>query len=294
MEAGSCGGGLSVTCAVGDRLTRVRRERGRGVSARLRWCATPPPLPIHTATQRLFGRQASGCGACGGRHRSAPSVARRRWGRERGCAAGTLRAGGLALFLASRERGRGYGTAYVEKLVDGHERSKVKGCERRLISQPAASRGKQVARWRGRVVLGTVVRNQRRKGSAGAVPKGLGRGVCDHLRRCTAAPGRPTQRRSASSAGGTRGAVHVGEAQISAGRGAEAVRPGEGLRGGHAAGVLALFLAGRERGRGCGRAYQGHERRAAQTEGACRGGWAAGGRGGVIGVRAGAAAAGRT
>ena len=41
----------------------------------------------------------------------------------------------------------------------------------------------------------------------------------------------------------------------SAGRGAEAVGPGEGLRGGHAAGVRALFLASRERGRGCGRAY---------------------------------------
>ena len=47
----------------------------------------------------------------------------------------------------------------------------------------------------------------------------------------------------------------MGEAQISAGRGAEAVGPGEGLRGGRAAGVRALFLASRERGRGCGSAY---------------------------------------
>ena len=45
------------------------------------------------------------------------------------------------------------------------------------------------------------------------------------------------------------------EAEISDGRGAAAVGPEEGLRGGHAAGVLALFLASRERGRGCVRAY---------------------------------------
>ncbi len=55
------------------------------------------------------------------------------------------------------------------------------------------------------------------------------------------------------------------EAQISAGGGAEAVGPGEGLCGGHAAGVRALFLASRERWRGCVTAYlkkcpDGHER----------------------------------
>ncbi len=63
--------------------------------------------------------------------------------------------------------------------------------------------------------------------------------------------------------------MHVGEAQLSAGRGAEAVWPGEGLRCGQAAGVLALILTSHERGRGCGTAYveKSHRRERPKVEG---------------------------
>ena len=161
----------------------------------------------------------------------------------------------LALFLASRERGRGCGRAYVENPPDGRERHKAEGLLQ-SIEGNLRRRAESSLRNGGRVVWEMIVSNLRLVGSPDTTPDGEGSWrVWPSAVVCNAAqtPAKTATERFLGRRASECGALR--EEQISAGGGAEAVRPREGLRGGHRAGVRALFLASRERGRGCGRAH---------------------------------------